>query len=427
MAHFEVRFWESIQDGVGLPRRARASGSYDVYVPDALIGRTFSIAGTEAADIADAERTIYDLDRSVTTLADTEALARLLLRAESVASSHIEGLEIGPRRLLRADAARDMGEVPQDVTAAEVLANIDAMEYAIHAVNAGDRITPALLLEAHRRLLEPTSLARHGGKLRTTQNWIGGSDYNPLSAAFVPPPPEMVPALLDDLCAFSNEDSLPAVAQAAIAHAQFETIHPFADGNGRVGRALIHLIFRQRKLTNVVSPPVSLILATRSRDYISGLSATRYDGAPDSPQAIDGMNLWLGTFAAACTRAAADARQFETRIKDIKAEWLERLPNVRTHSAVLRIIEVLPRSPIVTIAELRALTDRSTQRIQEAVERLQEIGILTPDKVGRQRKQVFQARDIIEAFTDLERQLASPAGDSHVEPPTRAVPARRQV
>ena len=425
MAHFEARFWEPIQDAVGLPRRAAAGGSYNVYVPDTLVGRTFSIAGSEAADIADAERAIYDLDRSVTTLADTEALVRLLLRAESVASSHIEGLEIGPRRLLRADAARDMGEIPQDVTAAEVLANIDAMEYAIQAVNAGDRITPALLLEAHRRLLEPTSLARHGGKLRTTQNWIGGSDYNPLSAAFVPPPAEMVPALVDDLCAFSNEKSLPAVAQAAIAHAQFETIHPFADGNGRVGRALIHLIFRHRKITSVVSPPVSLILATRSRDYISGLSATRYDGSPDSPHAIDGMNLWLGTFAAACTRAAADARQFETRIKDIKAGWLERLGNVRTHSAVLRIIEVLPRSPIVTIAELRALTDRSTQRIQEAVERLEQIGILTPVKVGRQRKQVFQARDIIEAFNDLERQLASPAGDTHVEPPTRTVPARR--
>lgn len=429
MAKFEQRFWTpnaELDTGIGIPRRDRQGGSYSVYMPDMLAGRSFSLAGTEAADAADAERAIADLDRSSNALADTEALARLLLRAESVASSHIEGLHIGPSRLLRADAARSQGDEPNDVTAAEVLANIDAMTFAISKIVNGAAITPKLLLETHRRLLAPTRIAQHGGRFRTQQNWIGGSDYNPLTAAFVPPPPETVPELIDDLCAFCNEDALPTVAQAAIAHAQFETIHPFADGNGRIGRVLIHLIFRRRKLTTVVSPPVSLILATRGRDYIDGLTATRYDGPPDSPQAYEGVNRWIGTFAAACTRAAADASAFEERISAIQSAWRERLGSVRRHSAILRIVEILPGIPLTTVAHLQQVTGRALSSVTEAVARLEAAGILRPVNLERKRGQIYEAREIIDAFTDLERQLVSPADDTRIEPPVRTVPERPQ-
>jgi Fic family protein len=423
MARFENRVWTPAQDFTGLPRSARQGGPYRVYIPDLLTTRTFTIGGTEAADVADAERAIVELDRTATTLVDTEAFARLLLRAESVASSHIEGLQIGPRRLLKADAARRYGDEPRDITAAEVLANIDAMAYSIHAVSTGKAITPALLRETHRRLLAPTSLAAHGGDTRTQQNWIGGSSYNPCSATFVPPPWEMVEKLLNDLCAFSNDDSLPTVAQAAIAHAQFETVHPFIDGNGRVGRALIHLIFRRRKLTTGVSPPVSLILATRARDYVAGLTATRYDGASDSPKAREGLNLWLGEFAAACTRATADATVFEKRIRVIQDSWRSRLGSVRKHSVALRIIEMLPGTPILTIAEARRLTGASSSSVNEAMQRLQDAAIIVPTAVGRKRKQVFQATEIVDAFVALERHLGSPAGDTGVEKPVRTFPA----
>lgn len=430
MANFEKRFWTPNPDmdiGIGIPRRDRQGGPYSVYRPDTLAGRSFSLGGTEAADVADAERAIIDLDRSSNTLADTEALARLLLRAESVASSHIEGLQIGPSRLLRADAVRSQGVDPNDVTAAEVLANIDAMTFAISEVTNSAVITPELLLETHRRLLAPTRIAQHGGRLRTQQNWIGGSDYNPLSAAFVPPPPDLVPGLIEDLCAFCNEDALPTVAQAAIAHAQFETIHPFADGNGRIGRVLVHLIFRRRRLTTVVSPPVSLILATRARDYVEGLTATRYDGPPDSPQAYAGMNRWIGTFAAACTRAAADAAAFEERIAAIRAAWRERLGSVRRHSVILRIIEILPGTPFTTVANLQQMTGSALSSITEAVARLEKAGILRPVNLGRKRGQIYEAREIMDAFTDLERQLASPADDTRIEPPVRSVPDRPQA
>jgi Fic family protein len=146
------RRWQA-DIGSGLPRRDRRSCEYEAYVPDLLVGQAFPLDGDVAADIADAERAITRLNVEASVLVDTEALARLLLRAESVASSKIEGLEVGGRRLLRAEAARELGEDPRDVTAAEVLGSIDAMAWAIQAVTEGSAISVKDILEVHRRLL----------------------------------------------------------------------------------------------------------------------------------------------------------------------------------------------------------------------------------------------------------------------------------
>jgi len=212
---------------------------------------------------------------------------------------------------MRADAAQQLGETTSDVTANEVLSNINAMRYALDRVRPNSDISLDLMLEIHDRLLQSTTLAKHGGRLRKEQNWIGGSVYNPCRAEFVPPPPNLVPELMADLCSFCNDDALSAVAQAAIAHAQFETIHPFIDGNGRVGRALIHLVLRRRGLATNVSPPVSLVLATLSKDYVSGLTGTRFIGAPNPPEAIGGINRWVALVASASRRSVRDADTFE--------------------------------------------------------------------------------------------------------------------
>ena len=151
-----------------------------------------------------------------------------------------------------------------------------------------------------------------------------GSGYNPCAAAFVPPAPEVVEGLFDDLCAFASTDAWPPLVQAAITHAQFETIHPFVDGNGRVGRALIHLVLRRRGLGFRVQPPISLVLATWSSAYVAGLTATRYVGPPDSAEALDAVARWVELAAAACLRAAGDAARFEERVQALQAEWLER-------------------------------------------------------------------------------------------------------
>jgi Fic family protein len=421
MARFLLKRWEAKLDGVGISRRDRRGCEYEAYLPDGLRGRSFQFDGTTAADVADAERAIAALDHSAIALADTEALARLLLRAESVASSRIEGLEVGPRRLLRADAARERGESVTDVTASEVLANIDAMTYAMKAVRGDEVITCAQLLEMHGRLFAGTRLAKHAGRVRTVQNWIGGSSYNPCSASFVPPPPELVNDLLSDLCEFCNDDALPAVAQAAIAHAQFETVHPFVDGNGRIGRALIHMVLRKRGLAKRVLAPVSLVLATRSSEYIRALTATRYRGNAGSDEATRGVNGWISLFAAACVRAVSDAEFFERRIVQLQREWHDRLGPVRSHSVVHRLLEALPGAPFLSVKGAATLTKRSVPAVNDAVNRFVEAGILRPTN-ARSRDRTFEAREIIEAFVDLERGLASPSGDTRIEAPVRAVP-----
>jgi Fic family protein len=416
------RHWPGNTDAPS--RQGRASCDFDAYCPDLLTGRHYTLDGDVAADVTDAETAVARLNAQAAALADTEALARLLLRAESVASSRIEGLEIGARRLLRAEAARELGEPTRDVTAAEVLSNIDALSAAISQTRPGDPISVTTLLAFHQRLLGNTRHAKHAGRLREKQNWIGGSDYNPCSAAFVPPPPELVPELMADLCAFCTSDTLPAVAQAAIAHAQFETIHPFADGNGRTGRALIQLVLRRRGLATRILPPVSLVLATWAKDYVDGLTATRYRGPATGKDARAGLNSWVGRFAGACQRAVRDAASFEERIQQIQNQWRTQLGSVRANSAADRLIRSIPGAPVLTVGGAAALIGRSYPQTNAAVERLASAGILTQVTVGR-RNRAFEAPAIINAFTDLERQLASPDADTRTSQPTRPVPPRR--
>jgi Fic family protein len=412
--------WLSEVGGLGVPRRDRKGGSYDAYVPDRLVGRTFAFDGATAADVSDAERALASFDVRAVALTSTEALARLLLRAESVASSHIEGLVISPQRLLRVALDRAEGVAVNDDTAIEVLGNVDAMSFAVQS--DGD-ITVERLLEVHRRLLAPTRAAEHTGRIRDGQNWIGGSDYNPFSAAFVPPPANEVLPLLEDLCAFCNDDTLPAVAQAAIAHAQFETIHPFADGNGRTGRALISMVLRRRGLARRAPPPISLVLATRAKAYIAALDATRFVGSPTSAEAVEALNRWIAFFAAACTRAVADAVSFEQRVEALVAEWRARLGPVRADASALALLTRIPEMPILTVRGAAIALDRTFAAANSAINALVTAGILTPTKASR-RNRVFEARELVDTFTVLKRQLASPDGNTRTSPPERVVPIR---
>ncbi len=416
--------WQSDLGGSGLPRKDRAPCDYEAYVPDPLIGRKIVLDGDVAADVADAEAAIVRLNADARALVDTEALARILLRAEAVASSRIEGLEVGARRLLHAEVIRGLKEASSDVTATEVLGNIDAMVYGVDAVEPGGPITVDVLLEVHRRLLAGTRLEEYRGRFREEQNWIGGSSYNPCSAAFVPPPHEYVEQLMADLCAFSSTDDLPAVAQAAIVHAQFETIHPFVDGNGRTGRALIHLILRRRGLAVRVLPPVSLVLATWSQGYIDGLTQFRFVGSPTSPKAVAGINTWVGRFAGACTRSVADATTFEERAAALEEQWRERLGTIRANSGTDILLRVLSGAPILTVDSAAALIGRTFKPASDAIERLVDAGILRQVTVGR-RNRAFEVPEVIAAFTDLERQLASPEADTRTSKPARNVPRRR--
>lgn len=399
-------------------------GEYLAYIPDPLVGRSFAFSGQTMADVAEAERAIMNLNESAKVLHGTEGLARLLLRAEASASSRIEGIEVGAQRLLRAEAARDLdsGSRP-DPVAEDVLANIDAMKVAMELADDECEITADSILRIHERVLRGGDLGRFAGKLRTTASWIGGSAYHPFNAAFVPPPPRDLPRLLDDLAEFVNDRSMPPVAHAALAHAQFETIHPFVDGNGRTGRALIHVMLRRSGLAPTYCPPVSLVLATLAKDYYGALNNYHIPGSPDSPEVVKAVDEWVSFFARACTRSVHDALLFEQRVEQIQDVWRQRLAPVRAGSSVEMLIEVLPSMVIMTVQQAAEVLGRSFTAANTAVDQLVKAKILKQITVGK-RNRAFEATELISAFTELERRLASPAGDTRFEGPVRPVPWR---
>lgn len=422
MAELVHKRWEARFQG--MTRRDRQGCNYDAYLADPLGGWDLTLPGDVAADIADAEAAIRDLNQAGTTHVSLEGLARFLLRAESVASSKIEGLDAGARRLVEAEALLAEGGEAADRVAVEVLGNIASMESAIALADQQQDITLADLLGIHQTLMERSATPEFGGVIRGEQNWIGGSSYNPCSATFIPPPAEFVRELLEDLTVYINGDEHPALVQAAIAHAQFETIHPFADGNGRSGRALIHIILRRRGVAPAFVPPISLVLATWVDDYISGLTAFRHLHPADSPERSSAAHGWLRTFAGAALRACNDAQAYAAAIDDLVEHWRSALGTVRKGSALDLILDVLPGVPLLTVDSAARLTDRSDVAAGSAVNRLVETEILVQRNIGKQRYRIFEAPEVLELFTSLERALASPAGDTATEPPVRPVPRR---
>jgi Fic family protein len=211
---------------------------------------------------------------------------------------------------------------------------------------------------------------------------------------------------MKDLCAFCNADDLPTIAQAAMAHAQFETIHPFADGNGRIGRALIHLVLRKRGLSKRTLPPISLILARSRDDYFAALRSTAYVGDPDSLAARESANRWVERFAVAARQAATDADDFEQRINDLEAQWRNRLGRVRAGSTVDLLLRRLPEAPILTIHGAAELVGRTFEAANNAVAVLVDANILKPATVAR-RNRAFEVPELIAAFTGFERLVSS--------------------
>lgn len=381
--------WEHDPALYAPPRYRRACG-YDAFVPE-LLDVLPPIAPEVAGTISAAEDAIRRLN-AVALLA-LRPLARLLLRTESIASSKVEGMQVDARALARAEARSDVGHsIGQE--AAEILANIDAMQLAVEEAAAAETLTADHILDIHGVLLAGAANAdRTAGSIRSTQNWIGGNDYNPCGAAFVPPPAEEVARLLGDLVRFCNDESLPPLAQAALAHAQFETIHPFADGNGRTGRALVQVILRRRGIAPDYVPPISIVLAADRGRYIEGLVAFR-EGHE---------NEWLESFAVAAARAAELAASYLVRVQQLQADWKERLRGIvkRQDAAAWLLIDELPGHPIISTAIGVALTQRTKPRVQQAIDQLVEAGVLLPLSGGRRNRQ-WEAAGLLDLLADLE-------------------------
>jgi len=407
-----------------MSRRDRQGCWYNAYLADPLCDWGLSLPADVAADVADAESAVRTLNDAGTAHVSLEGLARFLLRAESVGSSKIEGLEAAARRLARAEASLALGGDANDRVAVEVLGNIAAMESAVALATSAETFGLNDLLSVHRTLMDNSPTRDLGGVVRHEQNWIGGSSFNPCNAAFVPPPPEHIDALLADLLDYVNGDDHSPLVQAAIAHAQFETLHPFGDGNGRTGRALIHVVLRRRGLAPTFVPPVSLVLATWSDDYVDGLMTYRHLSEPDSAERSQAAVEWIRMFATATSRACHDAAGYSTEIDEITTTWRSTLSQVRANSSTDLLLKVLPGAPIVTVESASKLIGRSKARTTDAVNALAKAGVLRQRNAGKQRYRIFEATDVLDLFTGLERTLASPTGNTRSDRPVRRVPHR---
>ena len=356
--------------------------TYEAAVVPAIAGLEVesSLDPGTAARVGAAQQSITAFDAEMTEQfgpLELGTIDTVLLRSEASSSSQIEHLTASAKQL----ALAELG-VSKSVNARLVRANVAAME---SAVTTGEFSTETVVA-MQRDLLGETGL--HVG-VRHEQVWIGTSGSSPIGAAFVPPHHDRVQANLTDLWQFLTQDARLPLAHVAVGHAQFETIHPFVDGNGRVGRAIVHSYLRQRRLTSHVTVPISAGLLADTAGYVRALTAYR----SGDPLPI------VGEFARAARVAAAVGRELLAELRDIRGTWEERLA-ARRDSVAWRIADQLVGHPAVT-AELAATRNGvSAAATRNAIAALVDAGILVKASVGR-RNQVWVAEEITSCYDRL--------------------------
>lgn len=370
-------------------RQGRAI-SYQAFVPEPIAGLEVRFTGPLVQLVSETESAISALNADPPGLVPLEGMARQLLRAEALASSAIEGLQLSQKRLARASLHPEF-----DFRAREILNNISSLEQAVRIGQDGALITDATLQDIHRTLARRTRLARWGGVFRDEPGWIGGT--NPTNAEYVPPPKDEIPRLRADLLAFINDrDDLPPLLHAAIAHAQFEAIHMFPDGNGRVGRCLVHSILIRDRLTPRYVPPVSVVLGARRERYMEALSTFQKQG---------GVEPWCEFFMIAARDATDRAKWFADQVDILQRGWRERI-TARRDSAVWSLIEVLPAQPVIDARTAEALTGRTFPAANNAIEALETAGILVRHD-NRKKGRSWEAPDLLDLLKRFEVELSS--------------------
>lgn len=335
---------------------------------------------------------VRELNADHYKLALLDGLGRLLLRSEALASSQIEGLSISHRKLAEAELEGREGAYK----AKEILGTIRAMERAVSIGAETSEITLEMIAEVHKEVAIVPPLDRITGEFRKGPSWIGGS--SPPNAEYVGPPWAQVEPLLEDLCEFMNRDDIAPIPQAAISHAQFETIHPFGDGNGRVGRCLIHALLRKRAVAPHYAPPVSLVLGANKDAYIAGLEGFR---AGETDQ-------WVGQFSRAVEVAAENAHKFSSRIAERQEQWREGVEPIRKDAAVLSLIGILPKYPIITAAVAEKEIGRSRPATINALNQLEKA--LVVKRHRNQRKgDGWEAKELFALLDEFEEAVRIPA------------------
>lgn len=362
-----------------------------VSLPPLIEGLTLSVPGDLLAVIERATVAIATLDA---TYGDRLAtFGSFLIRSEAVSSSRIE----------RENAALD------DIAKASIgLKAPAAARLTVAAARAGQQlvadadsgsITLAGILAAHKALLagDPNG-GTYAGKTRTEQNWIGGSDYTPRGAIHVPPPPDTVDAYMADLVDFANRDDMPALVQAALVHAQFESIHPFTDGNGRIGRALINAVLRRRGVTRQLVVPIASALVSDIAAYFAAVNVYREGDALS----------FVNHLADAARRAAEAARESADTLAALPEEW-RGVVKARAGSAAARVLEILLEYAAIDVHTVTARLKVSSQAAGEALNRLTEAGVLH-ELTGSRRDRAWVATAVMDELDGLNARLRGVVG-----------------
>ena len=312
--------------------------------------------------------------------------------AEGLASSTMEGIHSPLWRVAQAEALPGLA-APTTADDLQAAANVTVTAEAVKLGTAGADLSVGDLCVMNGTLMAGSPKAEQCGKLRSGQNWIGG--LTPVRAVYVPPPPESVPWLMDDLVRFCNRSELPPVFAAALAHWQFETIHPFADGNGRTGRALIHYVLARRGLIGQTTAPTSAILLQDKARYISALDTARHLGPPDSPERLDGIARWAEHLAETVNHACDYGNRLKAATAAVWRSWSEALPNPTPAQA--RLMDFLGNSPVVNAKIAATGIDVDERTARRAIDRLVQHGILEQRSTGR-RNRVFQASALLQCI-----------------------------
>jgi cell filamentation protein, protein adenylyltransferase len=349
-----------------------------------------SLDGAIPVLLSRADRALGRLDGSVQTLPNADHFVFMYVRKEAVLSSQIEGTQSSLQDLLAAEAHL-LQHAGSDVD--EVVNYVAAMRHGLERL-ADLPVSMRLIREIHARLLEGVRGSRLSpGELRRSQNWIGPGGATLAEATFVPPPPELVPQALSDLERFLHrEDDLPLLVKIALAHAQFETIHPFLDGNGRVGRLLITFLLCERK---VLAKPVLYLSHYFKRHraaYYDHLQAVRDDGDWEG---------WVAFFLRGVEEVSAEAVETARRILALREQHREAITDGlgRAAGGGHRVLEALYERPIVSVADAQALTGTTYSAANALVARLTELEILR-EITGNARNRRFRYEPYVALFAD---------------------------
>jgi len=385
---FERLTW-LIEEGGDARRSTGSDRRYDsAVVPE--IGTAEMLLPSECALVSEDVRTAiaaFDL-RVGDTLAPLESL---LVRIESSASSRIENVAAPVPDLLIAEVGDD-----QDRSIADVMGNVDATTAAILLA---DDISAETILDIHRALLGSTHPVL-AGRWRSEVVWIGSYSGGPPKAQFVPPSVERIPAAIDDLCDFMARTDMPVFLQAMVTHAHFETIHPFPDGNGRVGRALVHALLRRDGLTKSATLPISAGIVSQKHRYIEALTEYRMgDFVPVVELGAD------ATFA-----ALRNATHLFDDVVQMQSHWRERTASFRSDALVHPIVECLLSHPVVDTDVLEPILGASPAAIRRALNDLVDRKILEPIERRTPGPQRFVCHEIVYALNAFTTRSINPFG-----------------